>query len=298
MTRRTTALAAAVLLVGALGAACSDEEPAADPDRIVLEPPADGAGHTHAPGQGHGALVGDGVASSAGGYRMADVVLPDAAGPGAMSFRILDESGAPVTKYVEEQTKLLHLYVVRSDLSTFRHLHPALDADGTWQGRVDLGTGGPWRVIAEFEPEGSAQSVVLGSTVEVPGEASAKPVPRGEDATVADDGVVRIRLLDEGRISSDGRLQVVVTNLDDEPLTLGNYLGASAHLTGFLLPAQGSGSSAGFVHVHPYGAPEVTEDGTVLTFHTEFTKAGDYRMFVQVRVDGLLHQVPITVPVR
>ncbi len=82
-----------------------------------------------------------------------------------------------------------------------------------------------------------------------------------------------------------------MTDLAGEPLTLGSYLGASAHLTGFALERRG------FVHVHPYGAPEVTDEGTVLTFHTTFTEAGDYRFFVQVRVEGLLHQVAVTVTV-
>jgi hypothetical protein len=48
------------------------------------------------------------------------------------------------------------------------------------------------------------------------------------------------------------------------------------------------------VHVHPYGEPEATDDGAVLTFHTTFERAGDYRLFVQVRVDGIVHTVPVT----
>ena len=47
----------------------------------------------------------------------------------------------------------------------------------------------------------------------------------------------------------------------------------------------------------PLGQPEVGRDGTRLRFHTEFEEAGDYRLFVQVRVDGFLHTVPVTVTV-
>ena len=67
--------------------------------------------------------------------------------------------------------------------------------------------------------------------------------------------------------------------------------GATALLTGFAV------GTRGFVHVHPLGAPEVTDDGTVLTFHTTFEQPGSYRMFVQVRVDGMLHQVAVTATV-
>ncbi len=92
-----------------------------------------------------------------------------------MSFRILGPGGAPVREYVEEQTKLLHLYVVRADLSAFRHVHPALGA--------------------ELTPEGEDQPYVLGTTIEVPGDGKTTEVSRGDDAATADDGVVKVRLL-------------------------------------------------------------------------------------------------------
>ncbi|MCX6400508.1 MAG: hypothetical protein NTX33_11330 [Propionibacteriales bacterium] len=291
MSRLVAGAVAAALSLSLAG--CSDDPDPADSDRIVLSPPSEGADHTHAPGQEHAAVapVGDGTTATAGGYRMTDVAVPAAGKPGDVSFRILDKSGALVKDYVEEQTKLLHLYVVRSDLSGFRHLHPALGDDGTWRARADLGEAGPWRVVAEFTPEGTAQPIVLGKTVEVPGDWEPVTVPRGEQAIAGDDGVVQARLLGEGTVSDNGRLRLAITNLDGEPLTLGSYLGAAAHLTGFAL------ESRGFIHVHPYGAPEITDDGTVLTFHTTFTKAGDYRLFVQVRVDGLLHQLAVTATV-
>lgn len=293
MSRRTTSLAGLLLLLTA-ASACSEQPPAADPDRIVLKPAADGAGHSHAPGQEHSAQgpLGDGTQSSVGGYRIADVRLPGADRAGDLSFRILGRDGAPVTEYVEEQTKLLHLYVVRADLSAFRHVHPELGADGTWRARVDLGQPGRWRVVAELTPQGESRPHVLGTSVAVPAPAGVERVaaPQGRAATGAD-GVVEVRVLGRGSVGDDGRLRLAVTDTAGEPLTLGSYLGASAHLTGFAL------GSRGFVHVHPYGAPEVRDDGTVLTFHTTFTEAGDYRLFVQVRVEGLLHQVAVTVTV-
>src|SRR5262245_23942517 len=43
-----------LLVAGLVLSACSDDEPTTerDPDRIVLNPPAEGASHTHAPGEG------------------------------------------------------------------------------------------------------------------------------------------------------------------------------------------------------------------------------------------------------
>jgi hypothetical protein len=291
-------LLAAVLLGTAALAGCSDsaDDPGddSDSDRIVLTPAEDGEGHTHAPGQGHSAdgPVGDGSAPRAGGYRLDDVVLPREPGdPGELSFRILDGSGEPVLDYVEEQTKLLHLYVVRDDLADFRHLHPSLADDGTWTTQVDVATPGEYRVIAEFHPEGSERAVILGQETTVPGGWEEQAVPTGAEAAAADDGVVTVTVDGAAETGDDGRMTMRVTNADGEPVTLGNYLGTFAHVTGF-------GVETGrFVHTHPYGAPEQTEEGTELTFHTTFTEPGDYRLFVQVRVEGFVHQVPVTATV-
>lgn len=294
----TGATALVALLTVPLVAGCSEDEPVADPDRLVLTPAEDGAGHTHAPGESDAQPIGDGTTAAAGGYRMVDVTLPRRAdGPGDISFRILDRAGAPVTDYVEEQTKLLHLYVVRSDYAVFRHLHPTLAADGTWTVRADLGAPGSYRVLAEFHPTGSDRPVALGAEGSVAGGGaatsgpSARPVSAG---ATADDGVVRVAAEGPGAVDPDGRLSLLVTDREGRPLELGSYLGSFAHLTGFHLAERGGG---GFVHVHPYGAPELTDDGTRLVFHTSFDTAGSYRFFVQVRVEGLVHTVPVTVEV-
>lgn len=283
LLRRTTAALAGLALTAGL-AACSGEDPASDGDRVVVTPVTDGATSGLSP-------HGDGTRASVAGYTMEDTRLPGADRTGEVSFRIVDETGTAVTDYTPEQTKLLHLYVVRDDLGQFRHVHPELGDDGTWRGRVDLGSPGRWRVVAEFIPEGSDRPVVLGTSLRVAGRWQPEAVPVGDAAATGDDGVVRVRLLGRAAVGSNGRLRIAVTTPRGEPLQLGSYLGATAHLTGF---AVGTG---GFVHVHPLGAPEVTDEGTVLTFHTSFTDPGDYRIFVQARVDGLLHQVAVTAAV-
>lgn len=295
MTPRSRRLGG-VLVVAALClvAACTaDDGPTADPDRIVLNPPAEGAGHTHAPGKGDPVPIGDGTRASAGGYRLADVQLPrQARGPADLSFRVLGPDGQPVTDYTEQQTKQLHLYVVRTDYAVYRHLHPSLADDGTWSAPVDLDRPGDYRVIADFLPTGAERPVVLGRTAVVPGRWRAEPLTAGGD----DDGMVRVEVEGTGSVGDNGRLHLVVTTVDGDPVTLGSYLGTTAHVSGFRVGGS-SPSDRLFVHVHPYGAPEAGDDGTGLTFHTTFERAGDYRLFVQVRVDGVLHTVPVTATV-
>ena len=130
-------------LAGALLAGCSSDE--GDRDGQVE------AGHTHAPGQGHTSLaVGDGTRVDEVGYSLAGLQVrerPD--GIGELRFRIDDYEGEPVTDYVEELTKELHLYVVNDDLTVFRHLHPTRDDDGTWTAPFDVPDAGGYRVVTE-----------------------------------------------------------------------------------------------------------------------------------------------------
>ena len=279
------------LALGLTAAACDSDAPKDEPDRIVLHPPAEGSEHTHAPGESDAVPIGDGTRASAGGYRLASVRLPRSTdGPGVVSFRILDRDGEPVSDLTTVQTKLLHLYVVRTDYTVYRHVHPALTDDGTWTARVDLADPGDYRVIADFQPDSADRPIVLGVTATVPGRTTDVPLPEG------DDGLVAVAVDGTGSAGDDGRLYLVVTTTDGGPVTLGSYLGTSAHVSGFRTTGSGA-DDAVFVHVHPYGEPEVGDDGTRLTFHTAFEKAGAYRLFVQVRVDGLLHTVPVTVSV-
>ncbi len=280
---------AAVLVAALALTGCSDDEPAPDDDAIVLSPPSAGAsGHTHANGE---QVTGDGTRFSAAGYSLADVRLPRYSGqPGDLSFRIVDRDGQPLRKYVVEQTKQLHLYVVRNDLQDFRHLHPVLGKDGTWRARVALAGPGSYRVLTEFTPGTDPENghVVLGRNEVVPGTWEAVEPTGGP---VANDGVVRVAVDDPIASGPDGRMRITVDD-GTGPVTLGSYLGSYAHVTGIQV------RTGAFVHVHPDGEPETTDGGTRLTFHTEFRQRGRYRFFVQVRVDGFLHTVPVTGTVR
>lgn len=281
-----------MLAIGLAGCS-STESPSTEPDRVVLQPPSESAaGHTHAPGTTDAGPLGDGTRVAVGAYRLADAaVAGDVDAMQTVSFRLLGPDG-PVTELEVEQTKLVHLYVVRTDLAVFRHLHPVLvdERRGVWETRVDLGEPGDYRVIAEVRPTGSDRPVVLGGVATVTGDWQPEPMP--SVTGVAHDGVVRVAVDGTGEVGPDGRLHLVVTDLAGNPVTLGTYLGAAAHVTGFSL------TDGAVVHVHPYGEPEVGDDGTRLTFHTTFAEADDYRFFVQVRVDGFLHTVPVTASVR
>ena len=165
-----------------------------------------------------------------------------------------------------EQTKRLHLYVVRNDLQDFRHLHPVLGKDGTWRTRVALAGPGSYRVLTEFTPGTDADNghLVLGRNEVLPGSWQAVE-PNG--GPVANDGVVRVAVDDPIASGPDGRMRITVDD-GSGPVTLGSYLGSYAHVTGFHI------KTGAFVHVHPYGEPETTDDGTRLDVPHRVREAG------------------------
>jgi hypothetical protein len=285
--RRTVPALVLALTVAVSGAltACSGDDPSttSDPDRQVLQP-GDGTPHSHA------TYVGDGTTADAGGYRITDLLFPaDSRVPGELSFRILDSRGEPVTSYVEEQTKLLHLYAVRDDLSDFRHLHPVLGDDGRWTAQVDLTDPGTYRVVAEFVPEDEVGNpdgdhIILGERARIEGDVPPTPDPPSRTGT---DGMVSITAPEMLPAGEDTQFTMTVSDGNRGVLNLGTYLGSYAHLTGFDV------ETGAFVHAHPLGEPTVTDEGSELTFHTALGTPGTYRFFVQVRVDGFVHTVAL-----
>jgi hypothetical protein len=245
------------------------------------------AGHSHAGGAMVSMAVGDGTQVSEVGYALDGLQVreqPD--GIGEVRFRIDDSDGNPVTDYVEELTKELHLYVVNDDLTVFRHLHPTRANDGTWTAPFDVPDAGGYRVVTEFvalDDGGNGDHVVLGRPLALP--------PGDPGDLLADDHVVDVTVSQAPTTGPNGLLRLVVRDAAGQPVELGTYLGSYSHVTGF---HTGTGA---MVHLHPLDAPDVTEDGSELTFHADIAQPGDYRLFVQVRVDGFLHTVPVELTV-
>ncbi|MGH9116945.1 MAG: hypothetical protein ACRD0A_03410 [Acidimicrobiales bacterium] len=248
-------------------------------------------GHDDAPGHDPAAVPGDagrlGLHVAAGGYRLA-MDPRSAGGATGIQFTILGADGDPVREFTEENQALLHLIVVRRDLSGFQHLHPVLDAaSGTWSTPVRLDRAGTWRLIVDAvaADRDEPTPVVLGADIEVAGEFA--PAPRaaaGDRAAV--DGY-ELTLVDPP--TTDPGLPVVVTvERDGVPAEdLEPYLGNAGHLV-----ALRAGDVA-YVHLHadaPTGGPE-------LRFAGGLPSAGSYRLFVQFAHRGEVHTADFTVEV-
>lgn len=241
-------------------------------------------------GEGHGGAQGqtaehtiNGVSASAAGFVLSPVTAPSGINDaGTLSFRILDEGGQPVTEYTTAHEKDLHLIVVRSDGSQFRHVHPVLDeATGTWSvASWSWDEAGTYRVYTDFTPVGQgAEAVTLTRAVEVAGDLA--PVKAEASRTDEVDGYA-VTLDGELSVGSTSELTATVER-DGKPVTaLQPYLGAFGHLV-----ALREGDLA-YLHVHPTGQEPHLGDtgGPEIGFAAEVPTAGRYLLYLDFQVDG------------
>ncbi|MFE7168216.1 hypothetical protein [Streptomyces sp. NPDC057616] len=241
------------------------------------------------PGMEH-AATGNGLSATQDGYRLSakDSTLPSGE-PTAYRFAVTGPDGKAVTRFALDQTKRMHFYAIRSDLTGFQHLHPAMAADGTWTAGLASLAPGSWRVFASFTPaagSGKGQDFVLSRTVSVPGSAAKNPLPAPARSTQVDGYTVTVK--GEPMAGMAHPLTVSVAK-DGKPVTdLQPYLDTYAHLTAF------HEGDAAFAHLHP--TTKVTGDhgGPDLAFHAELPTPGNWRLFLQFRTGGTLHTAALT----
>lgn len=237
-----------------------------------------GPGGSAAPGASGAALPG--LSLETDGYRLGPVAAPTTvAEEGELSFSILDPAGEPLVDYTEENEKDLHLIVVREDGSQFRHVHPELDASGTWSMPWAWDEAGTYRVFTDFTPAAAESGVTLTRSVSVAGELT--PVVLGADVREARAGDFDVTLVGDLVVGDSSTLSLEVTR-DGEPVTtIQPYLGAYGHLV-----ALRDGDLA-YLHAHPEGAePEAGQSsGPTVDFATEAPTPGRYLLYFDFQVD-------------
>jgi hypothetical protein len=230
-----------------------------------------------------------GLASSRGGYTLTPTTPTLTAGtPTDFTFRITGPDGTPVTAFDEEQTKRLHLIVVRRDTTAYQHLHPTMDPDGTWRTPLIVPAGGSYRAFADFIPTGGPPTT-LGIDLSAAGDYAPATHPTSRIAQV--DGY-EVRLDGDLASGQDSALTLTVTR-DGVPVTnLEPYLGAYGHLV-----ALRDGDLA-YLHVHPDGAPGdgSTTPGPQIRFIAEVPTAATYRLFLEFQHAGVVRAVDFTLP--
>ncbi|MFW6692758.1 hypothetical protein [Streptomyces sp. MAR4 CNX-425] len=254
-----------------------------------------GHGGHHAGHAGHDAHAGPaGLQSSQDGYTLAleTTALPEGTAT-ELRFRLLGSDGRPVADLTPLHDELVHLIVVRRDLTRFLHVHPVQADDGTWSVRVTLPEPGAYRVFADFAPAALGRTLTLGADLAAgdgPGPVRELPAPA---AAVAVDGR-EVTLTGEPAAGEGRRLEFAVAR-DGRPVTdLQPYLAAYGHLVALRL------DDLAYVHVHPDGAPGdgTTGPGPVVAFHAQVPGPGTYRLFLDFKHEDTVRTAAFTRVVR
>lgn len=232
-----------------------------------------------------------GLQSTQDGYTLALGDSIATAGPDAgLQFRILGPNGVPVKRYVETHEKLLHLIVVRNDLAVFQHVHPTLDANGTWTAPLNLTRAGDYRVFADFMPSGGP-ALTLGANLHVAGRYDPQPLPPAAETAEVDGYTVKLSGTPK---TSEASMLALSVSRDGQPVDdLQPYLGAYGHLVAV------RASDLAYLHVHPMGEPDdgTTTSGPDIAFHTTFPSAGAYRLFLDFQHGDVVRTATFTVDI-
>jgi hypothetical protein len=241
-------------------------------------------------------LTGDGLAAQSDGLRL--VAAPTtltADRPTVFRFQVRSADDRPITRFVPEQDEPMHLYLIRSDLTGFRHVHPTMAPDGTWTAHLEATPSGFYRAYVSFTTPiaGRDTPLVLSQPITVPGAAVAVPLP-APSATTAVDGYTLTLAAPQGLpAAGTSRPLTVTVTRGGRPVTdLRPYLSSFAHVSAF------HERDLAFTHLHPTGTAAAGLGGPTLTFAANLPRPGAWRLFVQFQTGGSLHTAAVTLVVR
>ena len=69
-------------------------------------------------------------------------------------------TGERILKFETVHERQYHLFVISQDMTHFQHIHPELQADGTWVIDVTLPKAGYYKVLSDFLPAGGASQFI------------------------------------------------------------------------------------------------------------------------------------------
>jgi hypothetical protein len=230
-----------------------------------------------------------------GEYGLDVTIEPAANGSLRLRFVVAEPSNArPVSEFVEVHERLLHLFIISTDLAQFAHLHPERQSDGSFVLTHALAPG-EYMLIADVLPQGGTPQM-LQRTIVTPGYAGsmfAAP-PRLSPTPLehrAGDLIVRLSMstLTELRPASLN-FEIVDAATGRRATGLEPYLGAAAHLLvvddALQLP----------LHAHPEQLSAPADSGGI-GFDLRFPTAGVYKMWFQFQRNGQVHTMPFVVRV-
>ena len=226
------------------------------------------------------APVGEGVVSTADGYRLVPASRTLPAAGGSYRFVVDRPDGSRVHAFTALHERMLHLIVVNRELTVYHHVHPALAADGTWSVPLPALPPGSYRAIADFQVTDGPR-LALGADLAVPGGYQPTEMPPPSKVAAIDGYQVTIRT--HAKAAGELTVSLTVRKAGRLVTDLQPYLGASGHLVAM------RAADLAYAHVHPLG----NHSGTV-TFDATLAAQGRYRLFFDFKHASVVHTAAFT----
>ena len=208
-----------------------------------------------------------------------DSIVPKAGKQTKLTISITEKSGTPVREYDLVHDKLMHLIIVREDLSYFAHIHPVLQNNR--ENFTIIHTfpeAGRYKLWVDFKPKGGNQNVsaFMAYVNGLPAHNPVTPVYDGKYIKEASDSNYQISLkLPQEHIVANKDVDIAFSISDavgNPVIDLEPLMGAGGHSVII------SSDTEEFLHVHP--TEEVNSDwkgGPHISFRTIFPKPGLYK---------------------
>lgn len=209
-------------------------------------------------------------------------------------------TGAIVRDFEVVHDKRYHLFVISEDMTSFQHVHPTEQPDGTWTLDVTVPKPGYYRILSDFVPSGGGPQFLSHSlvTTDFNGDAESQGAHLTPDAILSRTSgsiTADVRLQPEPLVAGEyGHMSFVIRDsITGEPVTdLQPYLGAFGHM---LMMSE---DMADYVHAHPTARPELDVRrglaGPDVQFEGYMPRPGLYRAWAQFQRRGTEITVPFT----
>lgn len=210
----------------------------------------------------------------------------EAGKPTSLSISVIEDGKNVKLDAVHEMK--MHLLVMNEELTWFDHVHPQEQTDGTYKVSETFPGGGKYLLFTDYKPIGASGNVkmqeldVKGTPLNTPKITTEKLVSKVDNYTVT---------LTNGNDLKTDRGQLLKFTVEKngkklEEKDIEQYLGASAHIV------MVGKETKDFLHIHP-----MSDKNFPIYAEAQVKNAGLYRMWVQFKIDGIIHTADFTVNV-
>jgi hypothetical protein len=203
--------------------------------------------------------------------------------------KIKSNDGTMVPLDVQHEKKM-HLIVVPDDLSRFEHLHPEIQADGSFLAKTTFENGGKYWLFVDYKPTGADHQLEKIS-LDVAGKSAVAQTWLAPKTTSKTSDGYSVNLSSEiGKFVDKGETHIIVkiTKNGKEIMASGleNHLGSKGHAV--MISAD---SEHRYLHLHP------SIEADHLHIAASFEKTGTYRGWLRFQHEGQLQTADFVIKV-